>query len=113
MRRLPPRPTLLVATAGRLTSKTELIANDTNPKDAGERIYTSSRQAQWFRPITRVLKEMTGPGERCMFCSGSESSQVEHFRPKAIYPLEAMAWENFFWICGICNQSKGDQFPTE
>ena len=54
---------------------------------------------------------MSGLGERCMFCSGSECSQVEHYRPKTVFPLEAMTWENFLWVCGICNQKKGHRFP--
>jgi uncharacterized protein (TIGR02646 family) len=93
--------------------KTELITADAHPAEAAARIYTSSRQAQWFAPVIQSLKHMTGPGERCMFCSGSECSQVEHFRPKAIFPLEAMIWENLFWICGICNNNKGERFPPE
>jgi len=48
-----------------------------------------------------------------MFCSGSESSQVEHFRPKKHFPMQAMVWENFLWVCGICNLNKGDRFPED
>jgi 5-methylcytosine-specific restriction endonuclease McrA len=113
MRRLPARPNLSPKTVRRLAEKTKLIVDDAIPKDAAARVYTSSRQAQWFQPVIQALKQMTGAGERCMFCSGSESSQVEHFRPKAVFPVEAMIWENFFWICGICNNSKGDRFPPD
>jgi uncharacterized protein (TIGR02646 family) len=45
-----------------------------------------------------------------MFCSGSESSQVEHYRPKAMYPEQTFDWGNLLWACGICNQAKGSQF---
>jgi 5-methylcytosine-specific restriction endonuclease McrA len=48
-----------------------------------------------------------------MLCSGSESSDVEHFMPKALYPSQAMNWENYLWACGICNRLKGNQFPEE
>lgn len=51
--------------------------------------------------------------QRCMFCSGSEAAQVEHFRPKSLFPLEAMKWENFLWACGICNLNKGCCFPPQ
>src|SRR5271166_615355 len=113
MRPLPARPDLPQATATRLAGKRQEIADSANTREAAHRIYTSSRQANWFRQVTNALKNMTGPGERCMFCSGSECSQVEHFRPKAVFPIEAMDWENFLWICGICNQSKGDRFPPD
>jgi uncharacterized protein (TIGR02646 family) len=45
-----------------------------------------------------------------MACSSSESSQVEHYRPKATYPERAFEWSNFLWLCGMCNQIKGDRF---
>jgi uncharacterized protein (TIGR02646 family) len=53
---------------------------------------------------------MSGLGQRCMYCSGSESAQVEHHRPKGPYPDLALVWENFLWICGICNQAKSQTF---
>jgi hypothetical protein len=46
-----------------------------------------------------------------MYCSGSESSELEHFRPKTSFPHDAMSWENFIWSCGICNNFKGTLFP--
>lgn len=113
MRTLLARPELSAAFLRRLAAKAALIERDPDKKGAAARIYASSRQAQWFKPVTDALKQMAGPGERCMICSGSESSQVEHFRPKAAFPLMAMVWANFLWICGICNQSKGDRFPPD
>ncbi|MBF0192610.1 MAG: hypothetical protein HQL99_15960 [Magnetococcales bacterium] len=38
---------------------------------------------------------------------------MEHFRPKSIFPELAMDWNNFLWVCGVCNQSKGDRFPPK
>jgi uncharacterized protein (TIGR02646 family) len=46
-----------------------------------------------------------------MYCSGSESSQVEHYRPKAVFPDQAMTWSNFLWSCSVCNHHKRDRFP--
>lgn len=111
MRTLPPRPNLPPETVSLLQRKTDAINNAATPKEEAERIYTNSRQTQWFAPVVNSLKALSGAGERCMFCSGSESSQVEHFKPKAIFHSEAMAWENFLWVCGICNQAKGERFP--
>lgn len=47
-----------------------------------------------------------------MCCSGSESSDVEHYRPKTIFPELAMTWGNFLWSCTICNRAKGNRFPA-
>ena len=113
MRRLHSRPSLAAATVRRLAKETTAITNAADSKSAAKRRYENARKARWFKPIIHALRTMSGPGERCMFCSGSESSQIEHFRPKAIFPALAMTWENLLWACGICNQSKRDQFPPD
>ncbi|MBI5751258.1 MAG: hypothetical protein HZA59_03800 [Hydrogenophilales bacterium] len=113
MRRLPPRPELRLITKKKLVKETMAIAQSQDPKTEAERRYGNARKTKWFKPIVEKLAEMSGPGERCMFCSGSESSQVEHFRPKAIFHNEAMKWENFLWVCGICNHSKSARFPPD
>lgn len=48
-----------------------------------------------------------------MWCSGSESAQVDHYRPKSAYPKLALTWENLLWGCGVCNGDKGSTFPTQ
>ena len=101
MRRLPPRPELPPATRKRLEQESKAIVEAANPKDEAERRYCNARKAKWFKPVVGSLGVMSGIGQRCMFCSGSEAAQIEHFRPKALFPLEAMKWENFLWACGI------------
>ena len=113
MRMLPPRPDLPQATLKHLALETKAIAQAVDSKAEAKRRYENARKAKWFKPVVEALGKMSGPGGRCMFCSGSESSHVEHFRPKAAFPLEAMKWKNFLWACSICNQSKSDRFPPD
>ena len=113
MRRLPSRPSLTAATVRRLAKETTAITNAADSKSEAKRRYENARKARWFKPIIHALRTISGPGERCMFCSGSESSQIEHFRPKAVFPELAMTWQNFLWACGICNLFKRDQFPPD
>ena len=113
MRRLPPRAALPPACRKKLEKESKAIADAEHPKDEAERRYGNARKAKWFKPVVENLGAMSGVGQRCMFCSGSEASQVEHFRPKAVFPLEAMKWENFLWACGICNLNKSDRFPPD
>jgi len=52
--------------------------------------------------------------EHCSFCDNYPISPpsldtVEHFRPKAFFPLEAYKWENLYYCCDCC-QGKGDDF---
>jgi len=48
-----------------------------------------------------------------MYCDSNEASDVDHYRPKAVFPELAMTWENFLWSCGLCNRAKGDDFPLD
>jgi hypothetical protein len=114
MRQLPSRMELPEQASNRLAERTrEIVVRAVEDQiTCARQVYDSSRTAKWFLDsVVASLKELAGPGERCMYCSGSEASQVEHFRPKRIFPQVAMSWENFLWICGLCNQNKGDQFP--
>ncbi len=111
MRRLVNRPDLPAATTKKLVAQAGKIVAAVSPKDEAAKLYSNARQARWFSKVIEALRTWSGPGERCMYCSSSESSDVEHFRPKASYPLQAMTWENFLWSCGICNSFKLNRFP--
>lgn len=113
MRRLK-RPKPLPANVRiKLATQTAMIVNSPNPKDEAERLFNNARKSAWFRPVVDALKQLSGPGQRCMFCSGSEASDVEHFRPKAVFPNLAMTWENYLWSCTPCNRGKLSRFPPK
>ncbi|NKI68071.1 hypothetical protein GN109_01455 [Collimonas pratensis] len=114
MRNFPPRPPLGPAALRRLTEKTNAILASPTPQALAESCYTNSRRTRWFvTSVVAALTTMVGLGGRCMFCGSSEASQVDHFMPKAVYPAQTMVWENFIWICGLCNQHKGNEFPCD
>jgi 5-methylcytosine-specific restriction endonuclease McrA len=111
MRQLPKRPKLPPLLEKRLTEETLDITRSSTPKEDAEKIYDNARAAVWFRPIIEALGRLSGTGQRCMYCSGSESSDVEHYRPKSAFPEHAMTWKNYLWICTPCNRVKSNQFP--
>ena len=113
MRTLPPRPYLNATLVARLAAETSGITSAADPKAEAEKRYGNARKTKWFAPLVKELGKLAGPGERCMFCSGSESSDVEHYRPKALWPELAMTWENFLWSCTPCNRGKSSRFPPE
>ena len=113
MRQLPKRPKLPPPLTARLVAETRKITRAATPKDEAEKAYAAARTAAWFRPIVQTLGKLSGVGERCMYCSGSESSDVEHYLPKSTFPGHAMTWQNYLWICTPCNRSKSNQFPTQ
>jgi uncharacterized protein (TIGR02646 family) len=59
-----------------------------------------------------LLREQTQ--DHCSFCDHfpvdpPSIATIEHFRPKAMFPLEAFQWSNLFFACTHCQQ-KGTAF---
>lgn len=53
---------------------------------------------------------------KCCYCEKRQEQaayrDVEHFRPKSIYPWLTWTWENLLFACVDCNREhKRDQFP--
>ena len=57
----------------------------------------------------------TWSNSKCAYCESgmteSGSQQVEHFKPKALFPSLAYDWNNYFLACAGCNGAKSDQWP--
>jgi uncharacterized protein (TIGR02646 family) len=75
--------------------------------------WKTARQTKAFEPVLKTLRAMTSPRERCMYCLDSHGCDVEHFRPKAVYPEQGFQWLNLLLCCTECGRFKGDQFPTD
>ncbi len=45
-----------------------------------------------------------------MYCEDSVADEVEHFRPKDLYPDVVFAWRNYLYACGQCNGGKNNRF---
>ncbi len=56
---------------------------------------------------------------KCAYCESKitqvDYGDIEHFKPKSKYPLEAVKWENLLLSCKRCNSPayKGDKFPSQ
>lgn len=58
------------------------------------------------------LRSMASGLERCMYCEDSGGTDIEHFRPKSVYPHQAFQWENYLLACSHCNSNeKRNRFP--
>lgn len=74
--------------------------------------WPSRSQRKVFTIVRETLVGIcSGPG-RCMFCEDNCGCQIEHFRPKSIYPGLVFAWVNYLYACGQCNGPKGDRFAV-
>lgn len=59
-----------------------------------------------FLSVRAALRSMSGGAQRCCYCEDSLASQIEHVRPKSLYPSHTFVWSNMLWACGPCNGCK-------
>lgn len=65
-----------------------------------------------FKEIKVVLTNMCAGARRCMYCEDSVADEVEHIKPKNLYPEEVFVWLNYLYACGPCNGPKQDKFAV-
>ncbi len=85
--------------------------------DYADRVATAQRawenkSRERFRPIRAALTEMCSGEDRCMYCEDSGADEIEHVRPKSLYPEQTFVWENYLYACGRCNGPKSNSFSV-
>lgn len=65
-----------------------------------------------FDEVKRALDRMCAGARRCAYCEDSAADEVEHVRPKDLYPQVVFAWSNYVYACGPCNGPKGSHFAV-
>ncbi|MBC8143322.1 MAG: hypothetical protein H7Y38_17995 [Armatimonadetes bacterium] len=63
-----------------------------------------------FVAVKKTLTEMQGRLRRCAYCEDSCATEIEHVRPKSLYPEHVFDWNNFLYACGGCNGGKLNSF---
>ena len=79
---------------------------------AAKRLFRSRnrRRNTTFATVRASLSAMCHGPRRCMYCEDSAADEVEHFRPKDLYPEFVFAWMNYLYACGPCNRRKKNHF---
>jgi len=65
-----------------------------------------------FSEVREALTKMCSGARRCCYCEDSYADEVEHIKPKDLYPEETFRWENYLYACGPCNGPKNNQFSV-
>ncbi|MDJ0835054.1 MAG: hypothetical protein QNK37_00975 [Acidobacteriota bacterium] len=65
-----------------------------------------------FDHIGATLTEMCRGARRCAYCEDSLADEIEHIKPKDLYPESAFVWENYLYACGPCNVAKSNKFSV-
>ena len=65
-----------------------------------------------FKEVKKALTRMCSGARRCVYCEDSYADEVEHIKPKNLYPEETFLWGNYVYACGPCNGPKNNQFAV-
>ena len=65
-----------------------------------------------FGVVRERLADMCAGARRCGYCEASVGDEVEHIRPKDLYPEAVFVWENYLLACGPCNGGKNNRFSV-
>ncbi|HYT88018.1 MAG TPA: hypothetical protein VEL76_04805 [Gemmataceae bacterium] len=116
MMRLPP---LVLPTAARQTLQTYQREVDGEPTyfhrvEAADRLFKSRNNLsnRTFRVVRSKLHEMCSGARRCCYCEDSCADEIEHVRPKSLYPERVFVWENYLYACGPCNGPKNNRYAV-
>jgi hypothetical protein len=73
------------------------------------------KQYEAYRPFLRRDFEF-----RCAYClrhefffGGGEAGEIDHFRPRHLFPEMKTVYPNLYWSCRKCNTFKGGKWPSE
>ena len=74
--------------------------------------YENRTRTATFKNIRETLKTMCSGNRRCCYCEDSCADEVEHIRPKSLYPELVFVWENYLYSCGSCNSKKSNNYAV-
>jgi uncharacterized protein (TIGR02646 family) len=87
-----------------------------NPRNKAAKINKAKAEKKYqHKDIKTALKHMFAG--KCAYCESQvlhiDFGDIEHFRPKALFPNLCFEWNNLLLACGRCNsnENKGEQFP--
>lgn len=65
-----------------------------------------------FDAVKNVLTQMCSGARRCGYCEDSAADEIEHIKPRSLYPEATFVWLNYLYACGPCNTCKTNKFAV-
>lgn len=79
-----------------------------------DKTWNSAGKTLKIKETRATLKQMAGGRQRCMYCSDSAGTDIEHYWPKSVYPERMFQWVNMLLCCTGCGRDcKGIKFPLD
>ena len=108
-----PTPAPLAAHGAQWTRELLEAIQQHAPRKAPYRFWSRYNRAD----VKEALRAMSH--EKCVYCESRithiDYGDIEHYRPKSLYPHLTFQWENLLLACGVCNgaEQKGSKFPLQ
>ncbi|MFP2910599.1 hypothetical protein ACLESD_37280 [Pyxidicoccus sp. 3LFB2] len=116
MIKLPDIPLSTAASRQLISWQAEVdaLASHAARVEAAKRLFKQRNisRNRTFAEVRRQLTAMCSGAQRCGYCEDSAADEVEHIRPKDLYPELVFAWHNYLYACGPCNGPKNNQFAV-
>ena len=77
----------------------------------GKQLWKSKNRTH-FRRVRDKLESLCVGKRRCNYCEDSVADEVEHIKPKDLYPEFVFVWDNYLFACGNCNGPKSSRFAV-
>ena len=95
-----PEPEALDAIAAQYTARWIRFYRD--------RAGRKPRDSAWRKFVGDLSQSFNG---LCAYCETRCLGQVDHFRPKSVYPELVYRWSNWMFSCSACNSAKSNKLP--
>jgi uncharacterized protein (TIGR02646 family) len=98
----------------RLQNKINKNADYTKRVESAKTAFSNQNKPEnkTFKVVRETLTMMCPGARRCGYCEDSVADEVEHIKPKDLYPEVVFVWENYLYACGPCNGPKNNQFAV-
>jgi uncharacterized protein (TIGR02646 family) len=98
--------------SARLADKTAKIVASATPRKTARTSWSGATGTR--RQLKAQLLGMCARPSFCMYCYESRGTDVDHFVPIALDPVQTFEWKNHILACGYCNQqAKKENFPVD
>ncbi|MEL5274839.1 hypothetical protein [Serratia marcescens] len=101
-------------TIDHLSAKQLDINSEVNYSDKVDKakVLWGNKSKKHFSEVRIILDSMCVGSRRCNYCEDSVADEVEHIKPKNIYPECCFLSDNYLYSCGPCNGPKNDFYAV-
>ena len=78
----------------------------------GKELWKQHSRNLTFNEVKTALMKMCCGARRCAYCEDSFADEIDHIKPKDIFPEHIFSWHNYVYACGPCNGPKNNNFAV-